>query len=306
MIPTSSRLARTLLQLRRRTLAAAGVAALLGVVVAAVVGPTSSVGTIILALSAPILASLVVAAIALERNEFADGLYGLGIEQIFKNRAQDLPDTLWTDLLSTSLRHFRVLGMANHGYLNSDSAREVTRNALLAALARKKVTVEFLWLDPILDIADLREEEEGRRGLRRDTCDAIAFFWSFRKELAPDKANRLTLRKYKALPTCGITWADDNLIVTHYLSGELNLTAPGLMLQARTSILRRLAGAVLDQEVRPPGLSALYINNYKEVASDRWSEDITGEHITALEALRETLEGQSGKQSEADLRQELD
>jgi hypothetical protein len=154
MIPTSSRISRTLLQLKRKALVTAGVAALAGLVLAAVLKPTSRGGAILLGLSASVLASLIVAAVALERNEFADGLYGLGIEQIFKNRKQDLPDELWTELLRSVRRHFRVLGMASHGYLNSDPAKEQTRSALEAALDREGVVVEILWLDPTHELAD--------------------------------------------------------------------------------------------------------------------------------------------------------
>jgi len=305
MIPTTSRLGRTILQLKRRALAATAAAAVLGLILAAVVRPTSSLGAISGGLSASILASLTVAAIALERNEFADGLYGLGIEQIFKNRKQDLPDELWTGLLRGARRHFRVLGMASHGYLNSDPAREETRLALDTALRRKDVVVEILWLDPTHELADLREREENSRGLRRDTCDSIAFFWGLRANMPADRANRLRLREYRSIPTCGITWADDYLIVTHYLSGELNLTAPGLMLQANPGIIRRLVARAGSSEAEPPGLSSAYIRNYREVASDQWSQPITSERISELSAFRTTLEGQVGKQSEAQLRREL-
>jgi hypothetical protein len=305
MIPTTSRLGRTLLQLKRRALAATAVAAVLGLVLAAILNPTSRGGAIAVGLSASILASLIVAAIALERNEFADGLYGLGIEQIFKNRKQDLPDELWTSLLRGARRHFRVLGMASHGYLNSDPAREETRAALNAALGRDNVEVEMLWLDPMHELANLREQEENRRGLRRDTCDSIAFFWSLRAGMAEDRATRLRLREYRSIPTCGITWADDYLVVTHYLSGELNLTAPGLMLQANPGIIRRLMGRVGDTAPEPPGLSSAYIRNYREVASDQWSKPITAERVEELSAFRDTLEGQVGKQSEAVLRHGL-
>jgi len=302
MIPTSSRFGRTLLQLKRRALAAAGVASLLGIALGGLLGPTSRGGAIVLTLSASIFASLVIAAIALERNEFADGLYGLGIEQIFKNRQQDLPEELWTSLLRNVHRHFRVLGMASHGYLNSGPAQEQTRAALAAALDREKVTVEMLWLNPAHELAKLREEEENSRGLRRDTCDSIAFFWELREELGADKAKRLFLREYSSLPTCGITWADDYLIVTHYLSGELNLTAPGLVLQANPSLGRRLLARIARQESVVPGLSSAYMNNYMEIKSDRWSRPIDADRVAELRLLRDQLENQAGKKSEAELR----
>jgi hypothetical protein len=278
---------------------------LVAIVFAAFLGPTSRGGAVILALSASVLASLAVAVIALERNEFADGLYGLGIEQIFKNRQQDLPEELWTSLCRNARRHFRVLGMASHGYLNSEPAQEQTRAAIAAALDRKKVTVEMLWLDPTHQLAELREQEENSRGLRRDTCDSIVFFWKLREELDDEKASRIALREYRSLPTCGITWADDYLVVTHYLSGELNLTAPGLVLQANPGLGRRLLARIAKQEANAPGLSSAYMNNYREIRSDRWSYPVDAQRVVELQHFRDELTDQGGKKSEAELRRTL-
>lgn len=119
------------------------------------------------------------------------------------------------------------------------------------------------------------------------------------------KASRLILREYTSIPTCGITWADDYLIVTHYLSGELNLTAPGLMLQANPGIVRRILGRLGHSETSPPGLSSAYINNYQEIRGDKWSRPITADRVEQLQAFRSKLEDQVGKQSEAELRRHV-
>jgi hypothetical protein len=301
--PESSRAVRIVVQLKRRTLAASAGTAIAFLILAAIIKPTSRGGAILLGLSTSILASIIVAAIALEKNEFAETVSRLGIRTIFGNRKREVPDDWWTELLRDSRRHFRVLGTANHGYLqNSDVVRQETKSALETALNRDGVQIVFLWLDPELETAKQREQEEARRTLRSDTCDAIKFFWEFRKGLNPDKAERLKLRVYKALPTCGITWADDDIIVTHYLTGELNLTAPGLILQATRGGLRQLLGHVLDQRSKPPPLSALYMKNYEEVASDHWSTEVTDQHVAKLAAFRDSLADQAGKQSEAELR----
>jgi hypothetical protein len=305
--PESSRALRIVVQLKRRALAASAGTAVAFIIIAAIVRPTTRGGAILLGLSTSMLASIVVAAVALEKNEFAETVSRLGIRTIFGNRKREVPDDWWTELLRDSRRHFRVLGTANHGYLqNSDVVRQETQSALETALGRDGVQIVFLWLDPELATAEQREKEEARRTLRSDTCDAIKFFWDFRTGLSQDEAKRLQLRVYKALPTCGITWADDDIIVTHYLTGELNLTAPGLILQATRGGLRQLLGRVIDQRINPPPLSALYMKNYEEVASDHWSTEVTDEYVVKLVAFKNSLADQTGKQSEAELRKAVD
>jgi len=304
----TSRFGRTLLQFRRRALWISGLAACLGIVIACFLDPvTTREGAIILSISASVLASLVVAAIALERNEFADYLIGLGIDQVFKDRLQEIPPKLWTDLLAGVQHHFYVLGMANHGYLNNIGAKEETREALTKALRRKNVRVEFLWLDPTTTLAENREDEEGKRGLRRDACESIIFFWELAQNLEKKQRDRLSLREYTSLPTCGITWADNQLIVTHYLAAQLNLRAPGMVLDATEPVVRQATSRVRRREANPPALARAYISNYREVASDDWSREIEEGRLPTIRALHEKLSHtQPDKSSEAVLRHDGD
>lgn len=298
-------LARVLLQFKRRTLGSAALVALLGIVVAGIYNPTHARGAAIaLAVSASVLASLVVAAIALERAAETDRFAAAGVMRIFVNRGQDIPDDAWTRLLSGVHQHFRVLGTSSHGYLNDPTAREETEQALRGALARDKVTVEFLWLDPENELARIREREEGVRALIRDTCEAIVFFYELVGTLPAGQSDRVSLRVYESLPTCGITWADDWLIVTHYLAGRLNLRAPGLILNAAEPLLARALGRVWQAAHRVPPLAQAYMTNYREVASENWSHDVDATAVATYRQLHESLAGQAGKRSEAELRRQ--
>ncbi len=299
---------RFILQVRRRAIALSLLAAVLGTALAAFLDPVETRGgAIALAVSGSVLASLIVAAMALERAEAADEFARLGISGVFQDRLHDLPEDLWTDLLENARHHFRVLGTANHGYLNDESAKIATEKALRTALARKDVQVEFLWLDPTTDIAVTREREEAERKLRRDACDAIAWFSELVAKLPDDARSRVSLRAYTSPPTCGITWADKNLIVTHYLAGRLNLRAPGVVLDTSDPALtRRVVPSILRRPSKTPGLAAAYVKNYSEIASDAWSSEITEERLGELRAYRDSLGEQVGLRSEAELRAETE
>jgi hypothetical protein len=301
----TNRLARVLLQFQRKTLWIAAVAAGLGIALSAFLKPTHTRGgAIVLAISASVLASLIVAAIALERATEASEFQRAGVTNIFVDRLSDIPVGAWTKLLAGATKHFRVLGTSNHGYLNSDDAKNETEAALRSAVRRKHVKVEFLWLPPDGELAKLREEEEGERTLRADGCEAIMFFYELRSKLEDKQPERVSLREYKSLPTCGITWADDSLVVTHYLAGRLNLRAPGLVLNSAESLWRRAVGAVWAPAHARPPLAEAYIKNYNEVASDGWSTDITPERLEEIRAFHASLTDQGGKRSESQLRNE--
>lgn len=257
-----------------------------------------------LGIATSILASVVVAATALEREEFAQGILDLGVQQIFHDRLTDIDQGIWTQLLRDTRGHFRVLGMANHGYLSSNEAQQLTAESLRTALGRPKVEVEFLWLNPNNDAAMLRESEEGERGLRRDICTSIVFFWGLRKELPREQAERFSMREYNNLPTCGLTWSDHFMVVTHYLAGELNLRAPGLVLTTSLPRFDRLVARFRHRASTAPALAGSYSANYQEIASDTWSRAVDDERVAELEHLRgELVETQKDKRSEAELRQ---
>jgi hypothetical protein len=301
-LPTS--LTAGLFALRRRTLIIAGLFGILFLVGGCIVQPDTPPGIILLGLATSLIAAVALALAAIEQEEFAQRILDLGVQSIFDNRNKDIDDDMWTDLLRRTKREFRVLGMANHGYLNSPEAKRETEEALKKALDRKKAEVEFLWLDPEHQLAELREKEEGKRGLRRDTCASIIFFWEIREQLTDEQKKRFSMRSYDAVPTCGLSWADDYMVVTHYLAGQLNLRAPGVVLRGSIPSYERLFARFRKDGASTPNLAKRYTDNYQEIAEE-WSTDIDAPRVEKLRGLLKSLEEEpGGKQSEAELRQE--
>jgi len=299
----SHRFNRTLLQFKRRTLAFAALASLALLALGWHLGTDTESGTVMLGVATSILASLLVAATALEREEFAQDVLDLGVQRIFDDRLKGLDREMWTDLMGAAKTRFCVLGMANHGYLSNADAQAETREALQRALRRPKTEIEILWLNPDNEIARLREDEENKRGLRRDICASIDFFWKLRENLEPDQRKRFSMREYNNLPTCGLTWTDDLMIVTHYLAGELNLRAPGLVLTTAAPRFDELMARIRKSHNSAPPLASTYSANYREIASDKWSTPIDQDRVAALVKLQAQLEASQGdKLSEADLR----
>lgn len=291
-----SRLAGALKQFQRRSLISAVIAAGLLLTLGIVTGAQDTFGIVAVSLSTGILASAIVAAVALEREDFAQAISDLGVQSLFKDRKSEFEDSYWLDLLRSANTSFRVLGVANHGYLNDAQAADETRREFLQAVRHRK-SIEILWLKPDANpAADMREQEE-QRSTRKDTVEAILFFWSIREGLEEGERQLLTLKEYTALPTCGITWADNQLIVTHYLSGRLNLRAPGVVLGSSLLRYDRFVKALgLSQDTSPP-LARVYARNYHEVSGK--AQAITSSRVDELRQFMMTL---PQLPSEADLR----
>jgi hypothetical protein len=293
------------MQFIRRSLWGLALVGALLLVVGLRIGVDRPGGVVFVSIATSVLASVFVSAIALERQEFAQVILDLGVERIFHDRRAEIPGHFWPSLIESTDNFFGLLGTANHGYLSTAAVEEETRNAFRAAFKKKSFSAELLWLDPENDLAIHREDEEHRRGTRIDTISSIEFFAGLRTELNVG-ADRFRLRTYTAMPTCGITWADDRLVVVHYLTGRLNLQSPGLLLDAAAGARSKLQRALLGGGRTNPTLVEVYRNNFREV-SERHSQDLTPERITALGVLKETLskDPAAAKPSEAQLREEL-
>jgi hypothetical protein len=293
-----------LFALRRRTLLAAAAFAFALLVAGWFLKPDTRPGIVLLGLATSILAAVGLAFAAAEREEFGQRILDLGVQAIFDDRLKDLKEEWWTELLGRTKREFRVLGVANHGYLNRQEAKRATEAALQKALTRKGAEVEFLWLDPEHALAELREEEE-KRSLRSDTCESIIFFWELREKLSDEQKGRFSMRCYNAVPTCGLSWADDYVVVTHYLAGQLNLRAPGIVLQGSFPWYERPLSRFRRGDTSTPDLAKKYTENFQEIAGDEWSRPVDESCVERLRELHTTLAGSSGeKRSEADFRKE--
>lgn len=242
----------------------ASIAALVGLVIICLITVWPRAGTrpyaLAFAIGTSLLTSALFALLAVSRDSFAHAITAFGITRVFLDRKADFTNQDWTGFISGTRRHYRVLGVANHGYIRPEN-EEDSRLALDAAVERG-VDIEVLWLDPLSDIAAAREREEGSRETRRDAISSIEWFWTRRNRSEKSKKH-LRLYTYKALPTSGITWKDNYLIITHYLVGSLNQNAPGLVLVEDGRFMR--AALTLERTSDDRQLSEQYIANYKRL-----------------------------------------
>jgi len=278
-----------------------GLAALIGVVlvvVAAAIKPTSFVGALCISVGGALIAASVFAFFALGKDEFIERLWDLGVADVFKNRKKDLPDDFWVKLITDARHHYRAVGPAHHGYIGDAPSRRKFTEAFRQAVIDHRVEVEFLWLDPLSDLAAVKEAEEAPRTTRHDAVESMEFFWAFREGLEDALKEKVSLRTFKKYPTCGIVWSDGQVLITNYMPFTPDLFSPGLLLHKRQLRFRRLRGFVhVPTRSTEEQLVDVYTGLYEGLKA-------TGNAISR-ERLDEFIEAKKGfphTPSEADLR----
>ena len=283
---------------RRYVLFAGGTLGVLLLAVGVYVGPHTRGGTVLVAIGAGIVAAFVLALISLSRDDLLDALFRQGVLEVFPSRIGRCKEEYWRGLLERVSREYRVLGVANNGYTDTAPKRENYKHLIAAAISRGAI-VEFLWLSPTAPAATLREAEEGR-ATRLDTYKSIQFFWDIKNELDPKVQSQLVLREHEHMPSCGITQADNQLTIAHYVPGQDNLDSPGWILTATPYPFYRRVVALLRRHDTRTQLVDVYLNTYKEVQAS--SKEINADRIADLEARRPEFD--VGLPSQADNRRE--
>lgn len=261
--------------------------------------PQTRGGTVLVALGGSILAASVLTLLSLSRDDLLDALFRQGVIEVFPSRIVRCNDGYWRALLGRTSREYRVLGVANHGYIGQ-AAKEERYDGLFRAALERGVEVELLWLKPDTPIAERREIEEGRR-TRSDTVKSMLFFWELRSRVVDAEARgRLLLKEHAHLPSCGLTRSDDRLTVTHYVPGQDNQDSPGWILTAAEYPFYRRALAFLTRDGARSELVEVYLSTYQEVQAG--AVELTERRI---EELRQLVDEYSvDLPSEADNRQE--
>jgi len=96
------------------------------------------------------------------------------------------------------------------------------------------------------------------------------------------------------------------MVVTHYLAGQLNLQAPGVVLRGSIPSYERLFARFRKGGSSTPNLAKRYTDNYLEIVEE-WSTDIDAPRVEKLRELLKSLEEEpGGKQSEAEIRKETE
>jgi hypothetical protein len=147
----------------------------------------------------------------------------LGIDEVWPSR-EAVNSRDWVDWLGAAEHNCVLLGIAHGEWCRDGRFPTALRDRL-----ERGVRIKILFLDPDGQSAKTRtREEETRRNTANAIKESIKFVWELRESLPAGVRDRLRVYVYDSTPSCGLTWVDDFMIVTHYLAGLPNRTSPAL------------------------------------------------------------------------------
>lgn len=183
----------------------------------------------------------------------------LGVTKFYRDRNR-FPKDQWVRSLREANHRCILLGQAHGEWCTDHDFSTALRERIEAG-----VKIDIFFLDPTGLAATVRHNEDKRRlkPLKSRIRASIKELWSIREMLKPEVKNDLKLYVYNATPSLGLTWIDDIMLVTHYLAGFINLTAPLLRVEFRPV---------------PNTLFSVYSDNVDEIRRD-FSIPITDTNI---------------------------
>lgn len=185
------------------------------------------VGSLLVGVGAAIIAAAIFAYFSPFNEPAFRRFLGLRIDNVWPSRG-DIDESEWVDRLHSAEEKCFLLGIAHGGWCEDDGFLPTLHKRLEHGLLFK-----MYFLDPTCTAADLRAIEEQRKkkpDTRKKIRKSIKTMWEFRQGLEAGLKDRLKLYAYKCTPSCGLTWIDKTMLVTHYLAGLPDKTAPALLL----------------------------------------------------------------------------
>jgi len=185
-------------------------------------------GSFLVGVAAAIIAAAIFAYLSPFNEPAFRRFLSLSIDDFWPSR-QAIRENYWVDQLHSAEEKCFLLGIAHGGWCKDKRFSPTLRERLNHGLLFK-----IFFLNPESPAAELRADEEKRQPNGRDTKDeireSIKKMWELRVDLEPGLKDRVSLYVYTATPSCGLTWIDRTMLVTHYLAGLPDVTSPALLL----------------------------------------------------------------------------
>jgi hypothetical protein len=215
-------------------------------------------GSALVGIGASMLAAMLVSFAGPDGEETYRKFLQLGVTDFYPNRNM-VPNESWVDWLEGAQRRCVLLGQAHGEWIRDDRFEPALVGRLISG-----VQVEIFFLDPTTEAAEVRQKEDYQK-LKTQTRirDSIKALWEIRSRLDNAAKERLCIFTYAATPSLGVTWIDDWMLVTHYLAGFNNLTAPALR---------------VESSPKPRSPYAVYAKNVDRIR-EKFSERVTDENV---------------------------
>jgi hypothetical protein len=179
-------------------------------------------GSLAVGVGASILAAAVVAYLSPANEAGYRKFISFGIVDMWSNR-RAIKD--WVNWMETARETCVLLGIAHGGWCDDARFAPALKERL-----RHGVTFRVLFLDPNSKVAEIRASEEKNRNTQSKIRESIEKMWQIREQLTAAQKGQLRIFVYDATASCGLTWVDQQMLVTHYLAGLPDETSPALLL----------------------------------------------------------------------------
>ncbi|HTZ73135.1 MAG TPA: hypothetical protein VMB47_04385 [Candidatus Aquilonibacter sp.] len=185
-------------------------------------------GSFLVGVGAAIIAAAVFAYLSPFNEPAFRRFLSLSIDYFWPSR-EAIEENYWVDHLHNATEKCFLLGIAHGGWCRDRRFAPTLSERLDHGLLFK-----MFFLNPESSAAALRADEEKKQPNGRDTREqirnSIKIMWELRGTLEAGPRARVFLYVYTATPSCGLTWIDQTMLVTHYLAGLPDVTSPALLL----------------------------------------------------------------------------
>ena len=182
-------------------------------------GPIS--GSLAIGVGASILAAAIVAYLSPANEAGYRKFISFGIVNMWSSR-HAIKD--WVDWMESARETCVLFGIAHGGWCQDARFPPALKERL-----GHGVSFRVLFLDPNCTAAKIRAGEESRN-TQSKIRESIQKMWKIRQGLSAAQRGQLRIFVYDATASCGLTWVDQQMLVTHYLAGLPDETSPALLL----------------------------------------------------------------------------
>jgi Domain of unknown function (DUF5919) len=178
-------------------------------------------GSLAIGVGASILAAAIVAYLSPANEAGYRKFISFGIVDMWSSR-HAIKD--WVDWMETAHETCVLFGIAHGGWCKDARFPPALKERL-----NHGVSFRVLFLDPNCKAAEIRAREE-KRETKTKIRESIKKMWEIRQQLTAAQKGQLRIFVYDATASCGMTWVDQQMLVTHYLAGLPDETSPALLL----------------------------------------------------------------------------
>jgi Domain of unknown function (DUF5919) len=178
-------------------------------------------GSIGVGVGSSILAAVIVAYLSPASESGYRKFVSFGIVDMWSSR-KSLTD--WVPWMETAREHCVLFGIAHGGWCNDGRFESALKERVSHG-----VSFRILFLNPNCEAAAIRAKEENR-DTRTKIKESIKQMWLIRESIPPGQKEQVRIFVYDATASCGLTWIDQQMLVTHYLAGLPDETSPALLL----------------------------------------------------------------------------